>query len=103
MSNPHPADNRISHLDMESSWGIIRIVAKDGKIRSCRLPSLSAEPRKPFKWLASRINAVSVADDRVLKKAERFARDIFGGKKMRAAAVRVAGVDSVHSSRVAGS
>ena len=80
MSNPHPGDNRISHLDMESSWGAIRIVAKDGRIRSCRLPPLSAEPRKPFKWLASGIDAVSVVDGRVLKKAERFARDIFGGK-----------------------
>jgi O-6-methylguanine DNA methyltransferase len=81
MSNPHPADNRISHLDIESSWGDIRIVAKDGKIRSCRLPSLSAEPRKSFKWLGSKINAASAADGRVLKKAERFARDVFGGKK----------------------
>lgn len=81
MSNPHPVDIRISHLDMESSWGAIRIVAEDGKIRSCRLPLLSAEPRKPFKWLASGVNAVSAADGRVLKKAERFARDSFGGKK----------------------
>jgi O-6-methylguanine DNA methyltransferase len=81
MSNLHPAENRISHLDIESSWGTIRIVAKDGKIRSCRLPSLSAEPRKSFKWIGSEINAASAADGRVLKKAERFARDVFGGKK----------------------
>ena len=81
MSHSHPGDNRISHLNMESSWGTIRIVAKDGRIRSCRLPPLSAEPQKPFKWLASDMNAVSVVDGRALKKAERFTRDMFGGKR----------------------
>jgi O-6-methylguanine DNA methyltransferase len=80
MSNLHPDDNRISHLDMESSWGAIRIVAKDGQIRSCELPLLSVGPRKPFEWLASDVNAASAADGRALKKAERFVRDIFGGK-----------------------
>jgi O-6-methylguanine DNA methyltransferase len=81
MKNSHPVDNRGSHLDIESTWGTIRIIAKDGKIRSCGLPLLSAEPRKPFQWLASEIRAASAADGRVLKKAERFARDIFRGKK----------------------
>ena len=81
MSTTHSAENKISHLDMESSWGIIRIVAKDGKIQSCRLPSLSAEPHKSFKWIGSEINAASAADGRVLKKAEQFARNVFGGKK----------------------
>ena len=80
MSHPHPRDNRISHLDMGSSWGAIRLVAKDGRIRSCRLPPLSAEPQKPFQWLASGIHAASALDGRVLKKAERFVRDIFEGK-----------------------
>lgn len=81
MSNTPFAENKGSHLDMESSWGTIRIVAKDGNIRSCRLPSLSSEPRKSFKWLGVEINAASAADRRVLKKAERFARDVFSGKK----------------------
>ena len=81
MSNPRSADNKISHLDMETSWGVIRIAAKDGKIRSCKLPSLPSEPRKSFKWLGSEIKSESAVDGRVLKKAERFARDVFGGRK----------------------
>jgi O-6-methylguanine DNA methyltransferase len=81
MSNPHPAENKIPHLDMKSSWGTIRVVAKDGKIQSCRLPSLSAEPRKSFKWIGSEARATSAVDARALKKAERFVRDVFSGKK----------------------
>lgn len=81
MSNTYSAENRISHLDMESSWGTVRIVAKDEKIRSCRLSSLSAEPRKSFRWLRSEISAASVADSCILRKGERFVRAVFGGKK----------------------
>ena len=81
MSSSHHAESKDSHLDMDSSWGMIRIVAKDGKIRSCRLPPLRAEPHKPFKWLASVFHAASADDGRVLKKAEGFARDVFAGKR----------------------
>lgn len=81
MSNSHSSECKTSHLDMDSSWGTIRIVAKDGKIRSCRLPSLSAEPHKPFKWRGSKMSAASAVDERALKKADRFARNVFGGKK----------------------
>ena len=81
MSNSNFSENRVSHMDMDSSWGVIRVVAREGKICSCRLPSLSAEPRKPFKWHRSKIDAANAADDRVLKKTERFVRDVLGGKK----------------------
>ena len=83
MSNPHPGEKKVSHLDMGSSWGTIRVTVRDGKIRACKLPSLSAEPRKPFKWLASEISAADAADGLLLKKAERFVRDVFGGKRSR--------------------
>ena len=80
MSNSHLAGKEISHLDMESSWGTIRIVAMEGSIRSCKLPALSAEPHKPFRWKRSVFHATGVADDRVLKKAERFVQAVFHGK-----------------------
>ncbi len=84
MSNPHSAERKTSQLDMESTWGTLRVIAKDGKVQSCRLPSLSAEPRKPFKWIRSRAGAANAADGRVLKKAERFVRDVFDGKRCEA-------------------
>ena len=81
MSKPRSSENRMSHLCMDSSWGSIRIDAREGKITACRLPSLSAEPRKPFRWMGSRIAAVQTADARVLRKAERFVKDMLGGRK----------------------
>lgn len=81
MSNPRVVENKISHLDMDSSWGAIRIVARDGKIRSRRLPRLWAEPRKSFKWRTFVLHAANSSDSRVLKKAERFVLNLFDGKK----------------------
>ena len=81
MSTFFPGDSKKSCLDLGSSWGVIRIVAEEGKIRACMLPPLRSEPRKPFKWLSSAIQAGSGADAAVLKKAERFVRNALAGRR----------------------
>jgi O-6-methylguanine DNA methyltransferase len=80
MSHPPGKDGKVSHLEMRSSWGVIRVCARHAKVVSCDLPHLAAEPRKPFRWDGSGIEAADSRDAQTLKRAEKFVRGVFSGK-----------------------
>jgi O-6-methylguanine DNA methyltransferase len=69
----------VSTLCIRSSWGPIRVAARCGKVVSCDLPELGAEPHKPFRWLGSK-SAATPSDRRVLEQAVRFVRRALAGR-----------------------
>ena len=74
------AESPASCAEVQTSWGVIRIAARDGRITSCVLPRLSAEPHKPFRWQKAQATAANAADRKVLDAALKFVRSAFRGK-----------------------
>lgn len=72
--------NSESCLEVQTSWGSIRVVAARARVKACSLPELRAEPRDPFAWKSAVVRAGTTADRTVLKRAETFLRDTFAGK-----------------------
>lgn len=72
--------NGASALEMDSTWGVIRVCVEGGKVVSCALPRLRAEPHKPFGWRKASFHAAQDGDEKVLKQAEKFVRSVFRGK-----------------------
>ena len=66
---------------MSTTWGPICVTALNGKVVLCDLPALESEPKKPFAWGDSTIESDLPADGRVLKKSQKFIRDVFSGRK----------------------
>ncbi|MBU1693930.1 MAG: methylated-DNA--[protein]-cysteine S-methyltransferase [Verrucomicrobia bacterium] len=67
-------------LRLDSTWGAVRVEARGGRITSCSLPALRAEPGQPFRWKAVRVRAESPDDRAVLVRARRFILSLFKGR-----------------------
>jgi O-6-methylguanine DNA methyltransferase len=80
----HVRGDGASCAEVRTSWGVIRIAARDVRIFGCDLPPLSAKPHKPFRWEEVRLGASSPADRKALEHAVRFVRGAFRGKPGRA-------------------
>jgi len=75
------SSNEVSRLDLHSTWGMIRLKAVQGKVVSCSLPRLRAEPRESFMWRKTNLVAADSENAHVLKESEQFLRKTFAGKK----------------------
>jgi methylated-DNA-[protein]-cysteine S-methyltransferase len=80
MKHPDGAGGGASALEMDSTWGIIRVDVEGGKVVSCVLPRLRAEPHKPFRWKRASRVAAKPGDEKVLKQAETYVRSVFRGR-----------------------
>jgi len=69
-----------ARLELRSAWGVIRVEARDGCVCGCHLPTLTAEPARPFRWTGRALTAVHLADRQALERADRFIRAIFSGR-----------------------
>jgi len=67
-------------LELATSWGVIRLAARGGRICACILPHLAREPRRAFRLAGSRCVAAAAADRRALRQAEYFLRGLFAGR-----------------------
>lgn len=70
----------ISWLELESTWGCIRVTAKKGIVVRCELPGLSSEPGREFAFSAEHIQSVTAADSKTLKQAQHFIHSLFAGR-----------------------
>lgn len=80
MKHPDGGDSGTSCLDMDSTWGTIRICVAGARVVSCVLPRLRAEPHRPFRWRRSTIAAARPGDEKILKQADQYVRSVFRGK-----------------------
>ena len=74
-----PAED--AFLDVTSSWGVLRVTARGGKLRACFLPDLAGQPRRAFRLARSRCVAAAAADRRVLRQADRYLRALLAGRE----------------------
>jgi O-6-methylguanine DNA methyltransferase len=92
-------DAPASILTIKTTWGEIRIAARDGRIASCELPNFQllemsgAQISRDWKKMSTTVandfaikvsniaNAVAPADRDVLERADRFVRDLFTRRK----------------------
>ncbi|HOW97227.1 MAG TPA: methylated-DNA--[protein]-cysteine S-methyltransferase [Kiritimatiellia bacterium] len=67
-------------LRMESTWGVVRVEVRRGRICACVLPALRAEPGQPFRWKTAQVHAATADDRAALAKARRFILSVFRGQ-----------------------
>lgn len=67
-------------LRLDSTWGAVKVEARGGRITSCSLPALRAEPRQPFHWKAAHFSSESAEDRAVLISARLYILSLFKGR-----------------------
>ncbi|MBN1270379.1 MAG: methylated-DNA--[protein]-cysteine S-methyltransferase [Kiritimatiellae bacterium] len=76
-------------LDVDTTWGTIRIRAVDGRVVACTLPRLRSAPVPRFRCQRFRITARDASTARVLRSAAVFVRQALAGRSARPPPLRL--------------
>jgi methylated-DNA-[protein]-cysteine S-methyltransferase len=71
-----------SILEIETSWGVITVKAREALVVSCDIPFVASEPSKPLQWGKSIFQTANSNDQAVLKQADQFIRGLFQGEPL---------------------
>ena len=76
----HKTAERQAVLRLDSTWGTVQVEARGGRITSCSLPALRAEPGQSFHWKAAHFSSESAEDRAVLISARLYILSLFKGR-----------------------
>lgn len=67
-------------LELATSWGVIRVEARNGRVTKCDLPHLRTRPRRIFRLGREKVRGTDKADREALEKAAAYLRSLFSGR-----------------------
>jgi O-6-methylguanine DNA methyltransferase len=76
---PMKGSSIAAELVVRTTWGNIRVTARDGKVIRCAMPQVRRLPQRAFRIIASRIKASAAPDRAALNRADAFIRGLFNG------------------------